>query len=1043
MKSGYPPRKPWESPPPPAFRPLMPWEIVSPEAPRRIRDDPGKTDPVTDRTADVLDSPMTEERWQYFVDELAGEDIPLPPRRESRTIPFSMSFARRGARVFKPAPQEPPPPEPQQAAQQAPWEGTLSDTEVELPYYPPSEEPEEVVLSIPPQDEDPDIDDFYHPMSELVHDPAMYDDDQSPDFDATDDDFDDTLQIPKFDGFSADAPISSANLNSPIFTHLKSYFYLDTDRDDDVNRLSNEFIRTYGITHMSDWQESFYVLPPSLQAGHILAALPGQGKTRFAMWATIQATSSYCMHTQQLYNHANPASRNKKVVLWGVPLRMLANQLGQDFEKWYGTKRGGVITPGVGEFWVDPNETKHYVPPVKIIEGAGANSDMRHRRVAICTYEHLLNLLHKYNDPLFKFSTKGPTLGKRIALVVIDEIHEITKPDRGAIIDEILMLCDLLRIRVLAMSGTMPDWAMLRIIRAYPNLFHTITKPTNARRFPIYRTFLKTLRTGEAFGPLTMEHDFLPIYACIGVSAMRSFSTPTPKRLVIFCGTVDDVESVFAGFAVFLIQQFLANPDFLPPLSYFGHPFTLGELLQAAIDQTIDPSMRMPFTMSSTTAEEALYKKHAESLRLSPEYTMPPESFRLFLEILVSTGLLVFHHARIGQSDPQVNVKARIESILSTHFSVCVATTTVAVGVNLAEVSHVFLGPAWVWTADQGEQMIGRCGRTAPGYAIVVKSTRLSTPGMTIGYTAKTEFFLSRIISMCYLKDAIIQRSGSFDGSVRGFYYPDDVLPFPAPGTSARLTEYAISGGYIDSELNVSPFVPQAIILSKNDIRTIPVTVWLLQSVQPSYLLCLTWVILTSYIIPPEVRFIVDKIAPTEQTLLTHIDLGPDTSAITELVTRYAATHSRSDFSDKGVSLSSVSHTIFFLKSFLYAILVNPQPHTQQFGFSKDTIPNLARGLLALKDIETDTIAKSSSLSVPQSLDWARSFLFLIEVGKLFEQFISGTTVPHTPNDFLRIPAPAPSPQYWELFSLHTSGVVDSPLSDPFAAEVELDEHEQ
>lgn len=805
----------------------------------------------------------------------------------------------------------------------------------------------------------------------------------------------------------------------PVFSTRKAIPFVE-------DPLANEFIEVYRIKKMKEWQEAFFVLPPSLQAGHILAALPGQGKTLFAIWATICATSSYCIHTKNYYKKKGRRyeSRNKKIVLWGVPLRMLAKQLGRDFEKWYGFKKDGEIYPGVGEFDLDEDfNPKKYIPPVKIIEGAGANSDIKGRRVVICTYEHLLNLIHRYDDQLIPGFDKSPSIGSMIGLVVIDEIHEITKPDRGGIIDEILLLCDLLKIPVLAMSGTMPYWALWRLTRAYPNLFHSVIKPDQERRFPIYRVFLNpTARIGGEFKKFSIE-DYQPVFEPLALNAIESREERQPNRLVVFCGSIDDVEKTFVRMAGIFFEYCKTAPT---RFAVGDKTFNLRDIIhRVSTNKDLPGDFSLPFTFSDTSKEDDLYKAAlTDNFFFLGKDPISPEAFRVFLEFCVVSGFVVFHHSGVGQSDPQIVAKSRIEEILEKHFSVCVATTTVAVGVNLAEVSHVFLGPSWVWTADQGEQMIGRCGRTAPGYAIVVKSDKLMTPGLSSGYTAKNEFFLSRIIAMCYLKHAIMHRSNlsSFVPIVRGFYHPADALPFPIPGISKSLIKYSIDNSFITTDFEVSGFVPDAIILSRHDVRTIPVTVWML-SESPSALVALCWVILTSYIVPENIVNRVNKITKDQpdQAQLTQIDLGEDTRAVTELVIRYANTHSQSDFSKKGVAPSTVQETLFFLRSFIYAVAIDPRPHAQLFGFTQDVFLNFVKGLLVLSDIHTQQIRTVTQQGPRQALSWQHTFSNLSEIGSLFKEFVEHRHPQSVPNDILLFfPTNLTPEEYWTGFSLTT-----------------------
>lgn len=798
-----------------------------------------------------------------------------------------------------------------------------------------------------------------------------------------------------FVSYNENVTDSNEPIDHPIFLTRKAELFIN-------DRLANDFIPAFKIGKMSSWQENFFILPPQLQAGHILAALPGQGKTLFAQWATVCATSSYCMHTSDNYRD----KRNKKIVLWGVPLRMLARQVGESFEKWYGSKRWSEetgkfeVVKGIGEFSV---LNKNFVPPVKIIEGTGANTDIRHRRVVICTYEHLLNLLHRFDEPMYPNTNIAVTIGQMISLVVVDEVHEITKPDRGIIVDEILLLCHTLKLRVLAMSGTMPHWALWRLTRAYPSLFHTIIKPQQERFHEIFRVFLKTgdqveqqvvnkktrtTTTKKAYITFKM-FDFIPILTPICLNAFQGNG-----RFVVFCGSKKGVEETF----LYLSGIFFAYLDDL------GDGSILDILNKFSRDEDFD---RIPFTLAKpeneTFLEEKL-KEHPEYFRYGGKQ-LDYKTVRRFMEYCIVEGYVLLHHASIGSTNQLVSPKSIIEHTLGEGFMVCVATTTVAVGVNLAPVSHVFLGPSHVWTADQGEQMIGRCGRSMAGYAVIVKSKRLTTPGLSAGFSFKKEIFLSRFISMCYMKDTInrlnlpeqeeenpkqVEEVYSYSGEIRGFYHPMDVEQFPSPGFSVSLNDYAIAHGYIDTQFNVSPLVKPSIILSRNDVRTIPVTIWLLKQT-PDFFLVFSWVILTSYVVPDDIKFVVDKITTDpEQRQLTNLPVPRETlQLVVEMIEMYADTHSLNDFSTQGISHATARHVLFFIQSYLYAILVDPRPHAQLFGFTHDTFSNFVKGLVSFGDT---TFFDLESISGDSASTFGVTSIFTIlkTIGDYLQWYMTG-----------------------------------------------------
>ena len=575
-----------------------------------------------------------------------------------------------------------------------------------------------------------------------------------------------------------------------------------------------------------EWQLSFLSKDVDSRTGCILQLPPGAGKTVIAQWVMLE------------HLLLNPEDK----IVFGAPLRTLAKQTADDvartlrmFDQWLAKHQ-----PAAGQ------AARH---TVTLAEGPGARIDLTRHTVAVATYEHAAGELRR------------PPEGYHVGLVIVDEIHNIAKGDRGMVIDDLLYFSQLRtrcgdKCRVLGMSGTLQDWMSQRLLNSYTQgrtfLFNKVYKPEDLG-IASEKAGLKAKRLyldAKKFG--FKETCYLARAITRDLLAQRLGKEPTKqdkgnapdgwRRAVFFFSTVAEAEAA----CVFVAT----DPDIA---------IALGQLRRAQQDRVEKGLLTAPRAQGDpNSVEEGEYYAHPQLRmvntldklysKLLPEAQVKAaeaagaklnkhDAGTKLLDSLQASGIYL-HHAQLkGQlgTAQQKSWQDILQEQLgdpSRDFVAVFCTSTLSVGVNLNSTQIGVLGPNTQWTIDQAEQMIGRVGRVAKHAAnsvvYVVESSKYTAPGCE-SLAAPSAWFVPRLVAAIEFANKFPVLQESKDNlDIRGFFRPvNSPLPHTPDKPGGKATKVAESWKLI-SRGSIQPTTQQALAICRQDLKSLPCTTYLL-----------------------------------------------------------------------------------------------------------------------------------------------------------------------------------------------------------------------
>lgn len=583
----------------------------------------------------------------------------------------------------------------------------------------------------------------------------------------------------------------------------------------DQKQIFELFLQNHGISDyesLRPWQKSYLNLPFNELTGAILELPPGAGKTITSIWVIM-------VYLVKFWG---------KRVIFAVPLRMLAKQQALDIQKDL-----DLLNDYLG--LTERNSLK-----VAVAEGPGARVDLINNSVIVATYEHAGGELRRNPELVI------PQARRWVSLVIVDEIHEISK-DRGLAVDDVLYFSKL-RVysrthgldgwtfpHVVGMSGTLAPWQQSRLLEAYgssifPNGVYTLENLACVAGATCPKEKLQSARAKRVFLKLGSDpRDYLIVLKEILSSVTSIRDGGSAVRMVVFLDTVRSVELAYLAMAT--SQSILKDRGF--PVAAIGLKTEAKEL----------------FSMLQS-AGFSLKGKVKDSL-----------------DKLQRAGIYI-HHAQLKDS-PDGNGKNLIEAQLAGRgsteglpedFVAVFSTSTLAVGINLAPTQVGFLGPNTLWTVDKAEQMIGRVGRSPQdserSVVFVTESVKYLAPGISAVF-APTEWFAARMLSaMEFGKAGCVRSVENQLGEVEFYETNLDIRGFLSPSASGELSRpdipangllpLAQSWNLLDENFNIKPETRAALALSRMDPRNLPLTIDIVEA-PPRYLswrVILLWALL-------------------------------------------------------------------------------------------------------------------------------------------------------------------------------------------------------
>ena len=468
---------------------------------------------------------------------------------------------------------------------------------------------------------------------------------------------------------------------------------------------------------------------------NILSSPPGSGKTI----ALIQ----YVIY--KLRCSASPGvSLTRRKIIWSVPLKALAESIREDAMKLFTTPtflrwfRDTSVKPDSDKHakFTDALENRRYDELAKIIGekigivvGPGASHRISKFWFVIMTYEHLCIFMTRPTLPFPDASgiasklkgdardkyVESMTPEKSFFSIVIDEVHTIADRKRGIVIDQIISMSRFLRIPWVGISGTLPE----SLLKLLPPVHVANFSRHNKLKMWEFDNGYKRGGGNTATAAITkaVSVTIPSLSAVIYADAVaRGLTTETP-RVLVFLNTVSCCEKKFHE-----VVQTAVDTDTIPEaeLKKYTPPFILKETEQYG---------------SVTT------RSGAKVNTVSAGYAY---------------GILI-SHAQLNmttnvQSNGDAAYKERISSTKG-DWSAIISTTTLAVGVNLAPVSHVVVveeSRAIPWSQKELVQMVGRTGRTRDGLAVVIHdiNTFKKTINNFTGYRASMRTFAKYILPL-------------------------------------------------------------------------------------------------------------------------------------------------------------------------------------------------------------------------------------------------------------------------------------------------------
>lgn len=599
-------------------------------------------------------------------------------------------------------------------------------------------------------------------------------------------------------------------------------------------QLLEGFLEVQGVSQLRPWQQAFIDQPLEAQTSQILQLPPGAGKTLIAQWVCLE----------QLM--AKPRER----ILFAVPLRVLAAQLQRDLMKtldWFRESISRAHAAGIGPAGLGSVDWPGFL--VGLAEGPGASVNLIRDNIVVATYEHAAGELKR--DPWV--SATVPGAARWVGLVIIDEIHNIAKGDRGMVIDDLLFFAGMRawardrRVGILGMSGTLPDWVANRLIESFP-IFTQGKQPGD-----------DAIKTPESFGEtpaaskppvrrlILPEPKFsTPRVAQLAREILaklleeRLNGNPRPRRMVAFFSTVAEAEAAFL---------YVATDPSLRRLLLAHRKAHLGEFVAPAIRLATKLDRLADLLQGVDTA--AVSRNTREALTGNA----------VFLE---SAGVYL-HHAQLKgprptEDQPQGWNDLVSEQLGTRDFVAVFCTSTLSVGINLVPTQVAILGPNSMWTIDQAEQMIGRVGRADAdrdsSVALVVDSPAYSAPGL-VTIEAPAAWFVPRLAAVLDFARVEAERRLSRGQSevleplrnidIRGFFRPVGCPAFGVPDLAGLgpVANLARAWGLVEGD-HVAPGARLALNLCKQDLKSLPCTLWLLKRTDSeiSWGLVLLWALM-------------------------------------------------------------------------------------------------------------------------------------------------------------------------------------------------------
>lgn len=653
------------------------------------------------------------------------------------------------------------------------------------------------------------------------------------------------------------------------------------------NEVMAEFLRIQRVPALRAWQQAFVERPLEEQVNSIIQLPPGAGKTLLAQWVMIEQLAAY------------PAGR----VVFAVPLRVLAKQLTDD------------VAAVLGML----NDLAGVRFRVQLAEGPGATVNLISNNVLVCTYEHAVGELRK--DP------QQAEQKRFVSLVIVDEIHNIAKGDRGMVIDDVLFFSQMRRNAdrrhrpaVLGMSGTLPDWVCSRLVDSYPDMFRMVYTPELLGIEQQDRP--KAARLMLPANKFRLQETVLLVRDIVkGLLAERIENPDTPedwRRLVVFMSSVAEAETAFVMVA--------SDPEI---------PAMLARLAETR--RYVHPVIKLVNSLS-TLQEKFNGKNKNYDLPLADPGTKAAD----IAQALMRAGVYIHHAQLTGEREHEAEGE-RVpgwsdqiqEQLAAKDFVAVFSTSTLSVGINLNSTQIGVLGPNSLWTIDQAEQMIGRVGRVdrdaARSFVLVVDSVLYRAPGVASIMTPDTWFVPRIAAAIDFL--AAAQRRAAENGKpdpvtgnldIRGFFRPADAAAISVPDAPASgLLPLARAWGLVDKR-GITRLADIGLTLCKQDLKSLPATVFLLQIPGIRWTTVLLWAMLMCRLPQRWDRLFANECGESLCNTSMMPRVPRDQAAATKLIHLYGDAHESHQGDDATPGRANAARVIEFFRHLFWAMAAFP-----------------------------------------------------------------------------------------------------------------------
>ena len=668
------------------------------------------------------------------------------------------------------------------------------------------------------------------------------------------------------------------------------------------------------------WQVQFLQKPFAARVGCILQLPPGAGKTLLAQWVLLE------------HLLVAPAER----VIFAVPLRTLAKQLHDDVQRTLAVFNA--LHPKGGF-------------SVGLAEGPGARVDLDANAVVVATYEHAAGELRRAPQ------ANGPEIG----LLVVDEIHNIAKADRGPVIDDLLFFAHTrtkcgFPCGVLGMSGTLEGWVSERLLESYTSggkpLFEKIHTP-EALGIP-------EKSSGNAARRLTLpQGKFGFTETCVLARNIVKdlldqrldyiagrVSREQLTRCVAFFSSVSETEAAFLAV--------LTDPEVCEKIAEIHRSELAAEYAAPAVKLAHEPAQLFARLFGQATVAP-------KELELKD-----PQMGSNMVFNLNKAGVYL-HHAQLkGQraTDHQKSWQDELQEQLgdpSGDFVAVFCTSTLSVGVNLNSTQLGLLGPNTMWSIDQAEQMIGRVGRVnrdaQRSVVLIVDSPKYTAPGCD-SLCIPAEWFVPRLV-------ATLEFAGQFPGGfagqnleIRGFFRPAGAPGMQIPDTpgGTGVLKVAIAWNLIDKDTKaLSETAADAIAMCKQDLKSLPCTDYLLNHPDVGTMpVVVLWALLIARL---PGKWNDPKIQPSAVDDNSPF-LTAETPGVRELIELYGHSHAKFPGDTETPGRATIAQVLSYANRFLWC--AGAQPHLWPYSDPIDLI-DLAGQLHELLD---NSLSESNLLAL-------------------------------------------------------------------------------